>query len=122
MYTIHKDSNLLDAVKIFADGVHRLAVIEDTTPFHYISNIISQSDIVNFLSTRGVWVGSQLEKSLQDAGISQLGVATVLENVSVVDALRYMRDLKITGIGIVDKSRRLVANLSASDLLVIRTK
>jgi len=117
LHCINSNSSLYDAAMLMAKEVHRLAVIEPGTPEHMISNVISQSDIVNFIATRGVWIGSKLTKNLADAGLAALGVATVQEDVNVVAALRYMRDFKISGVGVVDKFGRLLANFSASDLL-----
>jgi len=117
MYTVSCNSSLWDAVKLMSLEVHRLAVIEPGTPAHTVSNIIAQSDIVSFIATRGVWLGSKLEQSLSEVGLARRGVATVLEDNNVISTLRYMRDFKVSGVGVVDKFGRLVANFSATDLL-----
>jgi len=117
LYTISAKASLMEAVKLFAREIHRLAVVDDTTPEHHIANIISQSDIVSLLASRGVYLGSKMEKSIVHAGITPLGVCTVLDDVNVVAALRYMRDYRVNGVGVVDKAGRLISNFSASDLL-----
>jgi CBS domain-containing protein len=116
LYKISADASLEDAVQLMAAEVHRLAVLDESTPSHYISNIISQSDIVNFIASRG-WGGSKMSKRINEAGLAPLGVATVLESNNVIAVLRYMRDYKIGGVGVVDSFGRLVANFSATDLL-----
>jgi CBS domain-containing protein len=117
LYKITADSSLEEAVQLMAAEVHRLAVLDDTTPSHYISNIISQSDIINFIVSKGGLCGSKMAKRINEAGLAPLGVATVLESNNVIAVLRYMRDYKIGGVGIVDSFGRLVANFSATDLL-----
>jgi len=117
LYKISSDASLEDAVQLMAAEVHRLAVLDDSTPSHYISNIISQSDIVNFFVSKGGLSGSKMTKRINEAGLAPLGVATVLETNNVIAVLRYMRDYKIGGVGVVDSFGRLVANFSATDLL-----
>jgi CBS domain-containing protein len=119
LYKISANATLEEAVQLMAAEVHRLAVIDETTPSHYISNVISQSDIVNFIAAQGGWVGSKMKNRITE-GLAPLGVATVLENNNVISVLRYMKDYKIGGVGIVDSFGRLVANFSATDLLVRR--
>jgi len=117
LFRIKSSSSLYEATKLMSREVHRLAIVDPDTPNNMVSNVIAQSDIVNFIATRGVWIGSKLTKTLKEAGLSALGVATVAEDVNVVAALRYMKNYKISGVGVVDKFGRLVANFSATDLL-----
>jgi len=117
LFRINSNASLFEAAKLMSKEVHRLAIVEPGTHQNMVSNVIAQSDIVNFIATRGIWIGSKLTKTLANAGLAALGVATVMEDINVVAALRYMRDFKISGVGVVDKYGRLVANFSASDLL-----
>jgi len=117
LVTISNTASLWDVVCIFATEVHRLAVIEPGTTEHLVSNIISQTDIVNFIATRGVWIGSNLEKTLKEVGLHKPGVATQLDHVNVISVLRYMQEYQVSGVAIVDKFGRLIANFSASDLI-----
>jgi len=117
LFRINSNDSLLEATKLMSKEVHRLAVIEPGTHAHLVSNVISQSDIIDFIATRGVWIGSKLTKSLDEVGLAAEGVATVVDSINVVAALRYMRDFMISGVGVVDSFGRLVANFSASDLL-----
>jgi len=114
---ISSEASLWEAVSLLAMEVHRLAVVTPGTSEHLVSNIIAQSDIVQFLATRGVWIGSKIESPIGEIFGKHVGVATVLEDMNVVTALKYMRDFKVSGVGIVDRFGRLVANFSASDLL-----
>jgi len=104
---------LLEAVALFSGEVHRLAVTENDQ----ICNIISQMDIIKFLVTRGVYIGSKVGRTLRDNGLVALGVASVLDTMTVVDTIGYMKDFKCSGLAVVDKHNRIVANFSATDLL-----
>jgi len=117
MIRIASSSSLLEAVKLMAKEYHRLAVVDPGTPEHHVSNVITQTDIVHFITTHGIWLGTKLDKNLPQAGLAPLGVATILEDVNVVAALRYMRDFKLSGVGVVDSKGKLMANFSGSDLM-----
>ena len=118
LHTIKDDTSLLEIVKLFAQEVHRVAVVDKVTPEHFISNVISQSDVLNFITTRGSWLGSRLTLTIKDAGLSPLGVCTVLNTMITTDVLKFMRTYKVSGVGNVDHSGKLVGNFSATDLLV----
>jgi len=108
-------TTLLDVVRIFAEGVHRVVIMDSGR----ITNIISQFDMVQFLATRGVWIGSAIEKSLGEVGLEAQGVLSVLDSVEVVDVLRFIYENKISGVPIVDKKGMIVGSFSATDLLGI---
>jgi len=114
---ISSNASLLDAVKLMTKEIHRLAVIDPGTPENTISNIISQSDIVHFITTHGIWLGTRLERSLSQVGLSALGVSTIQEDMNTLATLCHMRDFKLSGVGIVDAKGKLVANFSGTDLI-----
>lgn len=104
---------LLEVVTLFSGEVHRLGVTEEGK----LVNVISQMDIIRFLVTRGVYIGSKIGRTLRDNGLLPLGLASVLDTMSVIDTLKYMKDFKCSGLAVVDKHNRMVANFSATDLL-----
>lgn len=112
-YSVSPSTSLLDCVKIFATEVHRLAVMENGA----LKNVISQYDIVQFLATRGVYIGTEMGRPLSSTSLAFLGVATVRDNVNVVECIRYMRTYKCSGVPVMDQHNRIVANFSATDLL-----
>jgi CBS domain-containing protein len=114
--TVSEDTSLLEVVKIFASEVHRLAVV-DKVQKERVLNIVSQSDVVRFLTKRGVWIGSKLEKPISEVGLGPLGVSAVRDDTPTVEVLRYMKRLSVRGVAVVDKNNRLIANFSATDLL-----
>jgi CBS domain-containing protein len=116
---ISSTSSLYEAAKIFAKGIHRLAIINPDTPQSQISNVISQADIVHFITTHGAWLGTKLDQSLKSVGLAPIGVATVLEDVDVIATLHYMKEYKLSGVGIINQKAQLIGNFSATDLLGI---
>jgi len=114
--SVKEDTPLLDVVRIFASEVHRLAVV-DKVQKERVLNVISQTDIIKFLTERGVWIGSKLEKPITEVGLEPLGVCSVRDENNVVDVLRFMKTRSVGGVAIVDRDNRLIANFSASDLV-----
>lgn len=114
--TVSANTSLLEVVKILASEVHRVAVV-DSTQKERVLNVVSQSDVVKFLTKRGVWIGSKLEKPISEVGLGPLGVSAVKDDTPTVEVLRYMKRLAVRGVPVVDRNNRLIANFSASDLL-----
>jgi CBS domain-containing protein len=128
MKTVDLDTSLMVVSKMFSSEIHRVGVIHNDR----LVNILSQSDIIRFLATRGVYIGSQMEKPISEEGLEPLGVASVLvkdqyekyqltlfkDNLPTIDVIRFMRDKMLSGVAVVDNQGRLVANFSGSDLLV----
>jgi len=113
MKTVDLDTSLMTVSKMFSSEIHRVGVIHNDR----LVNILSQSDIIRFLATRGVYIGSQMEKPISEEGLEPLGVASVLDNLPTIDVIRFMRDKMLSGVAVVDHQGRLVANFSGSDLL-----
>jgi len=115
-HRITKRTHLLDIMRIFAQGVHRVAIMEGSA----FVNVISQSDIIRFLSMKGKLFGDNMKMSLDLIGLSFLGVCTVSQDLNTLKALSIMRKLRVSGIGIVDHEGKLTGNLSASDLMGLK--
>jgi len=111
--TVEYNTPLSIVVNMFSKEIHRVGVVDNGK----LVNILSQSDMIRFLTTRGVYIGSALTKSIKDIGLEPLGVCCVLDTLPTVDAIRFMRNNRLSGVGIVDNQNRLVANFSATDLL-----
>jgi len=113
MLTVSLDTPLSTLAEMFAMEVHRVGVIEDGKLLH----IVSQSDLVEYLARRGVYIGSKLAKPLKDVGLEALGVASVLESLSALEVIRFMRQHTLSGVPVLDSHGRIVCNFSATDLL-----
>jgi len=87
MKLVDLNTSLMNVVDIFASEVHRVGVIDEKK----MTNIISQSDIIRFLTIHGVYIGSKLEQPIKNAGLEPIGVDSVLETVSTLDVIRFMK-------------------------------
>jgi len=114
-YSVTMDTSLWKVVEYFSQEVHRVGVMSNGD----LVNVIAQSDIIQFLAYKGVWIGTKMEQSVLDSGISTLGAVTVDMNTNTLEAIKTLRTFKISGVAVVDMNGRLVANFSASDLLAI---
>jgi len=112
-YQVSPATSLMDCVRLFAGEIHRLAVMENNS----LTNVISQFDIIQLLATRGVYIGKEMGKPICNTSLASLGVATVRDNVNVVDCIKYMKKYMCSGVPVVDQHNRIVANFSATDLL-----
>jgi 5'-AMP-activated protein kinase regulatory gamma subunit len=110
--TITNQTLLLEVVTLFAGEYKRLAVVEGNK----IVNVISQSDIIEFLTTCGVYIGSKILKTIKEI-LTPSGVATVNEKMNIISTLRYMKNIKVSGVAVVDDHHRIIANFSATDLI-----
>jgi CBS domain-containing protein len=111
--TVSLDATLMDVVKIFAEEVHRVGITDGPR----IVNVMSQSDIVSYLATHGVYIGSNMTKPITEAGLPPLGVVSVSDDLNVVDCMKFMVEHGLSAVPVVDKNGRMIANFSATDLL-----
>jgi CBS domain-containing protein len=110
---VSPNSSLEEAAKWFALGIHRLAVMDDNR----IVNVISQSDLIRFLATAGVYIGSKILKPIDQIGLQTKGVNSVSEDMTVYETIKFMKEKSLSGVPIVDQNNRIVANFSGTDLL-----
>lgn len=111
------ETPLIELVRAFAKEAHRVAVKKGTS----IINIVTPTDIIKFLAERGSSLGSNIVKPLKELTPfnSSTGIVTVDADEIASKAFLKMKNFKVNGAAVVDKNGRLVANLSATDLLGI---
>eukprot|EP01129_Flabellula_baltica_P011016 TRINITY_DN473_c0_g1_i1.p1 TRINITY_DN473_c0_g1~~TRINITY_DN473_c0_g1_i1.p1 ORF type:complete len:338 (-),score=95.00 TRINITY_DN473_c0_g1_i1:29-976(-) len=113
--TIALDASLVDVVKALAN-YHRLAVVDAEGK---VVNVVSQSDIVNFLTQCGHWIWNAVETKVGQliSASDASALVTVPQDCTVVKALLNMYNEKVIAVSVVDAEGAMVANLSASDLV-----
>jgi len=113
------ETKLADVMVHFAKGVHRLAVEENSV----VVNVISQTDVVRYLSSISSSLDPVINKQLVEIGLPALGAMKNTwifnERMRVLDALKYMKDENISGGAVIDQTGKIVSNFSASDLVGI---
>lgn len=98
-------------------GVHRVPVIDPSTK--RIVKIISQSDIVQFLSLHLDELGSKVDRTVRELGLGSRPVIAVAANASPLEAFQMMAERRLSALPVVHPmTGQIVTNVSASDVKV----
>jgi len=93
-------------------GIHRVVVTQN----NQINGIISQSDVIRFLSQHPDAIKSVRIKTIQELGLAKGKVISVTTNDTLIKALTSILEHRVSGLAVVhDSDGRLINNLSASD-------
>lgn len=111
--TVSLNTPLPELLVGFQRGVHRAIVIDDTQK---LQRIVSQSDVIRFVSEYIEYYGPLGQTQLQEVGLGQHPVITVNQKARAVNAFHILQENKVSAVAVVDDSGVLVANLSISDL------
>jgi len=112
--TVNKDHTLSQLIFIFKEGLHRTVVVDESGS---IVNIITQSDILNFLSRYINHYGRKLARtSIRDLSFGKDEVVSVHTSCTAFNAFYKMLKSAVSGVAIIDDEGLLVANISVSDL------
>jgi predicted transcriptional regulator len=83
--------------------------------------LVTQTGFVEYLSEEHALTLDKTGLTVGDLGLARHHVHTVpVEGTTALDALKEMRDRKVTGLGVVNKNGVLLDVISASDLMVRR--
>lgn len=109
---------LTEAVHHFAAGIHRLAVVDESKQ---ITNLITQSALAKFCQENWSSFGGLDGMSIKELKIGKDvlnddDVYAVKANCTVVDALRVMREKKLSGVAMLNENCEVIDTFSASDL------
>ena len=103
------------AASLFAAGVHRVAIVN---PEGKITGLVSQSNVISFLADnieRGdcKHMGT---KTLEELGLGQNGVVSCLLTTTVIDVIRKLDRVGMSGVALTNPAGRLSGNFSVTDL------
>ena len=95
--------------------VHRLAIFDEKGE---VTRVFSMSDAVRYLALRSDDMGGLEDMTLAELGLGQdtERLVTVDPSCPAVEAFARMCRKGVSGVGVLDKTQGLIANLSASDL------
>jgi len=99
--------------KTGASKLKRVAVVDDNDR---VVGIVSQTTLVTFLNKELAAHHLHAAKTVAELELGSAPVQTLETSVPALEAFRLMDAKRITGLGIVDDSGRLVGNISARDL------
>lgn len=111
--TLKPSDSVLTALKAL-EANSRLPVIDTVTG--KVVNIISQSNVINYLNANQAKFGSLMQTKLSDAKLASLPALCVREDSPFIDSVDFLSSKELSGAGIIDAQGRLVGNISASDL------
>lgn len=110
---IAKTATLLQVAKALSTQLHRLPVVDAQGK---CVSIISQSSIVQFLHLHRDEVKGELAQTIGQLQVGMCKVISVNSDASAWQAFKTLEVNGVSGIAIVDRDGKLVANTSARDL------
>eukprot|EP01126_Amoeba_proteus_P056489 TRINITY_DN7101_c0_g1_i3.p1 TRINITY_DN7101_c0_g1~~TRINITY_DN7101_c0_g1_i3.p1 ORF type:complete len:307 (-),score=50.06 TRINITY_DN7101_c0_g1_i3:407-1243(-) len=117
---LHTTDNLLSACSLFSgahndSSVHRCAVFDIGPCGPYLFSILSQSKLVEYIGGK---IDSYpiFKNTLEELKIGFRTVLSIHISKNVIVAFEKLKKYKVSGIAVTDDSRRIVGNISASDL------
>jgi CBS domain-containing protein len=118
LWVFQATDTLATIIETFSNGVHRALVTQkDDSNRHSHYVMLSQSDVVKFLSQNLTSFKDVSAKTLAQLKIGEKRTETITADIRTFDAFKILGDEYVTGLPIVEKETgRLLANLSASDL------
>jgi len=97
-------------IEPFSKGVRRAIVMIDRS-----RRMLTQTDVLRWIATNHAFAPI-VNMSLTELGLTQGKVITASDSFTALEAFRVAAQNEVGGVAIVDKHRRLMANLSGSDL------
>lgn len=114
---IHPGDSLLHACSIFANGVHRLLVIDDQGNF---DGVISQSDLIKFISKHMTITKPYLQQTLSQLKIARKEHTVCIKwTESVFDGIKLMVNKGVSSVGLLDEDNFLAGVFSMTDIKYI---
>jgi CBS domain-containing protein len=115
---VSQKGTLSQLLELFAAGVHRVAVTSHMEG--YVRNIVSQSDVLAYISKHQDLLGDWADKSLEEVGLATgkdtSRVICMAQESQVIHAFYLMYYNDVHAVAIVDSEGELCANISASDV------
>jgi len=105
---------LLGLIDIFAQGIHRVPVVDRSTA--KLLNFISQSDLLRYFAENMYLIGDTAYKTIQNLGLVGGGVHFCKVSAPVIGALLLIVSKRVSAIPALDDSGVLRGTISASDL------
>lgn len=114
---VYFDSPITMALNLFADGIHRVLLFDQEGGDAKVLGAVAQMDIIRHLASK-IKEGDM--QHVANLPITKLGLAdkpvfTVNVHDTVLAAVKLIVEHKVSGLGVLSGTGRLVGNFSASD-------
>jgi len=112
-WPVSEDTTLATLINCyFKWRIHRAPVIHG----HKFTGHVSQSDVIDFLASHSEALGSIMENTVEELGLSEGPVLSILKGMPLIDVFSNILETRYTGIAIVTATGELYNSISASDL------
>jgi CBS domain-containing protein len=110
---VNENDSLVKVAELLKDH-HRIAVMDEQQK---LRGVITQSGFMEYLNEEhGLWL-DKISKRVKDLHLPSI-VHSVHVRCRAIDALKMMKEKKVTGLAVVNNDGNLVDVVSASDLMV----
>lgn len=116
LLSLPSDAPLLQAVRIFATGIHRLSVVDSSTG--ELLGVLSQSVAVRYLWSRASSVSALMDRPVRSLGLGVEPVVSVRDSQTVISALATMHRDRLSSVAILDRQGGILGTLSLTDIKV----
>lgn len=120
LLSLPSDAPLLQAVRIFATGIHRLSVVDSSTG--ELLGVLSQSVAVRYLWSRASSVSALMDRPVRSLGLGVEPVVSVRDSQTVISALATMHRDRLSSVAILDRQGGILGTLSLTDIKYIFAK
>jgi len=107
------NQSLISVCEILSTGVHRVPVVNEK---HELVNIITQSSFLAFIHQHINAIGEKRHLQLRQLPPSHQYVLSVNQHDKAIDAFKLMKICKVSGLGIVSNTGKLIGSISANDI------
>ncbi|EGC40456.1 hypothetical protein DICPUDRAFT_96258 [Dictyostelium purpureum] len=113
-----EEQSLLEVLRLYSTGIHRVALL---SVFSEIENIVSQSQVIKFLSKNLSVLGETLEfatiRELLPFLTPKESLITTKASTMTIDSFKLMNLHKISAVPVLnDNDNKIIGNLSINDL------
>jgi len=113
---------LTNLKRYFSITVHRVPIVSMDAGNPQVEALITQSDIAAYLAKHISVLGTRGQAELSQYFLDLTPVVHVPSHCQAIEAFRLMWASSITGVAVLDSQKRLVGNLSSTDLECLHRK
>jgi len=117
-YPVSLDTKLSDVLEKFADGIHRVPVLENEKVIFMLTQM-TLLRAIDELGRCSDWFQKIKDKTVQELNIGiqdKNSIQAVNVDSLAIDAFKNISDQGVSAVGILDRNNKLIGVLSASDL------
>eukprot|EP01125_Pyxidicula_operculata_P001551 TRINITY_DN11403_c0_g1_i1.p1 TRINITY_DN11403_c0_g1~~TRINITY_DN11403_c0_g1_i1.p1 ORF type:complete len:292 (+),score=37.84 TRINITY_DN11403_c0_g1_i1:81-956(+) len=115
-FPLYVGSPLSALIKILSTTPHRCPVNNEHGKFY---SIITQSDVISFLSERKYAIASMANKKIKDEFVHP--IIKINEKATLIECLKLLKQNKVHALALVDDDNCLVGTFSSSDIKNLTT-